>query len=56
MTTSKSMSISPRCAYDQFQEYREDAWAQYRGGFLHGFATMAAFSVAIVAALAGMFG
>lgn len=56
MTTTKTMSICPRCAYDECLELKADAWAEYRGGFLAGFATMGAFAGAIVMALFGAFG
>lgn len=56
MRTSKTLSICPRCAYSEYQELRADGWAEYRGGFLAGFATMAAFAGAIVMALFGVFG
>lgn len=56
MTTTKSLGICPRCAYDEFREYRDDVWAAFRGGFALGFMTMAGFTAAILATLAGAFG
>lgn len=56
MIKSKTLGICPRCAYSEYQELRADGWAEYRGGFLHGFLTMSGFTAALLAVLFGAFG
>lgn len=56
MTANNPLSVCPRCAYDECLELKADAWSEWRGGFLAGFLTMAAFAVAILAALFGVGG
>lgn len=56
MTTTKTLVICPRCAYDKSLLYTRDEEATFRWGFLAGFAVAAAFAAAMLMVLSGVIG